>query len=126
MVVTGFMLQQEASVMRDDLFTLIRAFRAFDPDGKGYIDADQLKMIMTSRGENFTEDEANSMLLYAADENGRIYYVSTGAHVGEGLHGAVQWCSAVLAPWHAALVLRILLMVMVLCGQAVLHTPTPA
>ncbi len=36
-VVSNFLIQQEAALLRDDYHTLIRAFRAFDSDGKGYV-----------------------------------------------------------------------------------------
>lgn len=73
-IVSNFLVQQEAALFRDDYHTLIRAFRAFDAEGKGYIVADQLKLALTSKGEAMSEDEVNRLLAYAADDNGRIFY----------------------------------------------------
>jgi hypothetical protein len=36
-------------------------------------------VLCCSRGEPMTEEEANKMVVYAANENGRIYYV--GGHL---------------------------------------------
>ncbi len=80
-------LIQSATVLRDDYHTLLRAFRTFDVEGKGYIEAEQMKLLMCSRGEPMTEEEANKLVVYAADENGRIYYVS-----GRECYMKVQAC----------------------------------
>ena len=65
---------QEALLVRDDYHTLIRAFRAFDPEGKGYCYAEQMKNALQSKGEPLTDDELNRMLGFAADENGKLFY----------------------------------------------------
>lgn len=45
------------------------AFDVFDKDGDGYIDAQELREIMHSLGEEMNEDELNEML-NQADKNG--------------------------------------------------------
>ncbi len=74
LVVTNFLVQQEASLFRDDYHTLIRAFRAFDPEGKGYVEVEALKAVLSSKGEPMTDDEITKMMGVAADEQGRILY----------------------------------------------------
>mmetsp|Transcript_28915 Transcript_28915/g.53124 ORF Transcript_28915/g.53124 Transcript_28915/m.53124 type:complete len:166 (-) Transcript_28915:183-680(-) len=74
MVVSNILLQHEAALFRDDYHSLLRAFRAFDPEGKGYIEVDQIKLIITTKGEPMTDDEVNKMVNFAADDQGRIYY----------------------------------------------------
>lgn len=39
--------------------------------------ADMLKLLLGARGEPMTDDELTKMLMYAADERGRVYYVSS-------------------------------------------------
>ncbi|KAG1665615.1 hypothetical protein FOA52_011446 [Chlamydomonas sp. UWO 241] len=73
-VVANFMATQQASLFRDDYHTLIRAFRAFDPEGKGYVMGDQLKSALGSKGEMMTEDELTKMLGFGTDEEGKLYY----------------------------------------------------
>mmetsp|Transcript_39859 Transcript_39859/g.88609 ORF Transcript_39859/g.88609 Transcript_39859/m.88609 type:complete len:166 (+) Transcript_39859:163-660(+) len=73
-VVPNFLMQQEVALFRDDYHTLLRAFRAFDPEGRGFIDAEVLRTLMSSRGEPMTDEEVNRMLANAADDNGRVYY----------------------------------------------------
>ncbi|GAX72987.1 hypothetical protein CEUSTIGMA_g439.t1 [Chlamydomonas eustigma] len=73
-IVANFLVQQEAALFRDDYHILIRAFRAFDSEGKGYIHAEQIRAALQSKGEPLTDDELNRMVGFAADENGRIYY----------------------------------------------------
>lgn len=74
MIVGKFLAEQEAALFRDDYHTLLRAFRAFDTEGKGYIEAESLKASLTSKGEPFSQDEMLNMMTFAADEQGRIYY----------------------------------------------------
>lgn len=54
----------------------MRAFRAFDPEGKGYIDGDYLKNLLMTRGDSFRPKEAQEMLVAAAvdEATGHIYY----------------------------------------------------
>ncbi|KXZ55781.1 hypothetical protein GPECTOR_2g1331 [Gonium pectorale] len=74
LVVSNFLIQQEASLFRDDYHTLLRAFRAFDSEGRGYIEAETLRSLLSGRGEAMTEDEMNKMMTVAADEQGRVWY----------------------------------------------------
>lgn len=73
-VVSNFLIQQEASLLRDDYHTLLRAFRAFDPDGRGFIEAETLRTLLGARGEAMTDDELNKMMLVAGDDQGRVWY----------------------------------------------------
>eukprot|EP00951_Prasinocladus_malaysianus_P030290 scaffold284460_cov50-Prasinocladus_malaysianus.AAC.1 len=67
--------KSKTEFQRDDYHRLMRAFRAFDPEKRGWINADYLKNLMLTRGEQFTPDEVNHMLSVAVDEDtGRIYY----------------------------------------------------
>lgn len=95
-IVSNFMVQQQAALFRDDYHTLIRAFRAFDTEGKGYIMAEQLKNALTAKGETFSEDEVNKMLGYAADDSGRIFCECMCVHgdtMRTGLHSGNDWSS---------------------------------
>ncbi|PNW72406.1 hypothetical protein CHLRE_16g676645v5 [Chlamydomonas reinhardtii] len=74
LVVCNFLIQQEASLFRDDYHTLLRAFRAFDPDGRGFIDAESFKSLLTGKGEALSEDELAKMMTVAADGEGKIWY----------------------------------------------------
>ena len=60
---------------RDSEEKIMRAFRAFDPEGKGYIDGEYLKNLLMTRGDSFRPKEAQEMLAVAVDEGtGHIYY----------------------------------------------------
>jgi Ca2+-binding EF-hand superfamily protein len=78
-VVANFLVQQKKALFRDDYHTLLRAFRALDQEGKGFVDAEHLRTLMCSRGEPMTEEEVNKMLGNAVNEDGKLklYYVST-------------------------------------------------
>lgn len=83
-VVANFLVQQKKALFRDDYHTLMRAFRAFDTEGKGYVDADHMRALLTTRGESMTEEEANKMVAAAVGHNtdNRIYYVGGGGRGG--------------------------------------------
>ncbi|GLC40485.1 Dynein regulatory complex protein 8 [Pleodorina starrii] len=53
---------------------MLRAFRAFDPEGRGFIEAETLRTLLSGRGEVMTEEELNRMMVLAADEQGRVWY----------------------------------------------------
>ena len=59
---------------------ILRAFRAFDTDGKGYVMAEVLKSALM-RGDAMTEDELFKMFGTAADESGKIYYEDYAARL---------------------------------------------
>lgn len=62
-------------MVRDTEDTIVRAFRALDADGKGYVTSEELKRLMTETGEKLTAEEVIEMLNAAADpETGYIYY----------------------------------------------------
>ena len=51
------------------------AFRVFDKDGTGFIDADNLRHITKSLGENLAPEEVDEMIEEAdADKDGKISY----------------------------------------------------
>mmetsp|Transcript_17148 Transcript_17148/g.56122 ORF Transcript_17148/g.56122 Transcript_17148/m.56122 type:complete len:169 (-) Transcript_17148:29-535(-) len=68
--------EQAAEFARDPEEKLLRAFRAFDPEGKGYVDAEYLKNLCMTRGDALRPEEAQEMLAAAVDEDGSgiIYY----------------------------------------------------
>lgn len=84
LVVTSFLVQQEASLFRDDYHTLLRAFRAFDPEGRGYVEADALKAALGSKCEQMTDDEMAKMMGVAADDQGRVWYEDYAGRVCMG------------------------------------------
>ena len=63
-VVSAFALSNKNDLIRDDYHKLMRAFRALDPEKKGYIDAELFGGLMSSRGESFSTQETNTMLRY--------------------------------------------------------------
>lgn len=73
-VVAAFLVQQEAVLYREDYSTLIRAFRTFDQEGKGWIEVETLRSVMGMKGEVMGEDELSRMVSFAGDGQGRIYY----------------------------------------------------
>jgi calmodulin len=46
-----------------------QAFKVFDIDGNGVIDANELRLTMRNLGENLSEDDVKAMIR-AADKNG--------------------------------------------------------
>ena len=46
----------------------LRAFKAFDKDGSGYIDANELRLVFTMLGQKTTEEELYRMILTATDD----------------------------------------------------------
>ncbi|KAK3580768.1 hypothetical protein CHS0354_023057 [Potamilus streckersoni] len=56
-------------------YDVLEAFKVFDPEGKGYITSEHLRLIMTTKGEKMTEDEVDEMINDAdADGDGHIEY----------------------------------------------------
>eukprot|EP00658_Telonema_sp_P-2_P015756 TRINITY_DN1608_c0_g2_i3.p2 TRINITY_DN1608_c0_g2~~TRINITY_DN1608_c0_g2_i3.p2 ORF type:complete len:104 (-),score=37.24 TRINITY_DN1608_c0_g2_i3:1362-1673(-) len=54
---------------------LIRAFRALDTEGKGYLTGDELRELLTKNEEHFSSDEITEMLAYAVNpETGHCIY----------------------------------------------------
>eukprot|EP00775_Hariotina_reticulata_P013615 gene13615-13741_t len=73
-IIASWLLETKDSLARDDYFTIMRAYKALDPDAKGYVDAEQLRTLLTSCDDGLSADEANSMLSVAADDQGRVMY----------------------------------------------------
>ena len=63
-VVSAFALSNKNELIRDDYHKLMRAFKALDPAKTGYIDADLLAKLLSSRGEAFSAAETSTMLRY--------------------------------------------------------------
>ena len=64
-MITTYALDMKNELIRDDYHKLLRAFRAFDPEGKNFLEAETLKGIVMSpmtRGEAFSSQEAGNML----------------------------------------------------------------
>ena len=54
---------------------LLAAFRALDPEGKGYIDGDRMRALLSSGEPPLTEKELDSFMKVAQEsESHRIYY----------------------------------------------------
>ena len=53
----------------------LRAFRSFDRDGSGWIDAKELRIVLKTLGQQTTENEIYRMLAFADPEaTGRMTY----------------------------------------------------
>ena len=74
------MVSQEDALIRDDYHMIIRAFKAFDTEGKGYVMAETMKNALM-RGDALTDDELLKMFGSAADESGKIYYEDYAARL---------------------------------------------
>jgi len=67
--------EKQMEFLRDNEDKLLRAFKAFDPDDKGFIDPDYLKDVLTSRGDAFREEEVKELMSAAIDsKTGNIFY----------------------------------------------------
>ncbi|KAL3144832.1 Dynein regulatory complex protein 8 [Trebouxia sp. C0009 RCD-2024] len=74
-VVSAFALSNKNELIRDDYHKLMRAFKALDPEKKGYIDADTFGSLLSSRGEALSSAETSTMLSCASEAaTGRVYY----------------------------------------------------
>ena len=74
-VMMRVLTEQQNDFTRDSEDKILRAFRAFDPEGKGYIDGEYLKNLLLTRGDAFRPKEAQEMLAAAVEEqSGRVYY----------------------------------------------------
>jgi hypothetical protein len=86
------MVQQKHALQRDDYHTLLRAFRTFDPEGTGWVSAETLRNLVCTRGEPFTEEEASCLLLStAANEEGKVFYVSCMCAINACLRTGAPW-----------------------------------
>ncbi|KAK3246517.1 hypothetical protein CYMTET_43948 [Cymbomonas tetramitiformis] len=67
--------EQANEYKRDNEEKILRAFRAFDPENKGYIEGDYLKNLLMTRGDSFRPEEVTELLGVALDEqSGNIHY----------------------------------------------------
>eukprot|EP00286_Rhodomonas_abbreviata_P024251 CAMPEP_0181309030 /NCGR_PEP_ID=MMETSP1101-20121128/11796_1 /TAXON_ID=46948 /ORGANISM="Rhodomonas abbreviata, Strain Caron Lab Isolate" /LENGTH=160 /DNA_ID=CAMNT_0023415487 /DNA_START=13 /DNA_END=495 /DNA_ORIENTATION=+ len=54
---------------------ILAAFQALDVEKKGYLEAEQLQLLIGTYGEKFSQEEVKDMMSAAVDvEQGRIYY----------------------------------------------------
>ncbi|KAG9389803.1 EF-hand domain pair [Carpediemonas membranifera] len=81
-VILTFLMGSET--FRDTEERILEAFKVLDTEGKGYLDADELRVLMTTNGEYFSTEEVNEMLAFAADpEDGKINYMEYVKHLSE-------------------------------------------
>eukprot|EP00878_Enallax_costatus_P037792 GHUV01042793.1.p1 GENE.GHUV01042793.1~~GHUV01042793.1.p1 ORF type:complete len:166 (-),score=47.40 GHUV01042793.1:117-614(-) len=73
-LIATWLVESKDSLVRDDYHTLMRAFKALDPDNKGWLDAEQLKAVLTTCEDALSMEEMNSMISTAADDQGRILF----------------------------------------------------
>jgi Ca2+-binding EF-hand superfamily protein len=73
-LIAAWLLELKDSLARDDMHVLMRAFQALDPDNRGWLDAEQLRGLLTACEDALTADEANAMIAAAADDQGRLNY----------------------------------------------------
>ena len=61
-VMVRTLLEHARDYRRDTEERVLRAFKAFDPDDKGYIEVEALRTLLTSRGDSFVQQEARGEL----------------------------------------------------------------
>mmetsp|Transcript_10639 Transcript_10639/g.12415 ORF Transcript_10639/g.12415 Transcript_10639/m.12415 type:complete len:168 (+) Transcript_10639:295-798(+) len=67
--------EQASDYKRDNEEKILRAFRAFDPENKGFVEGEYLKNLLMTRGDAFRPEEVTELLGVALDEqSGNIYY----------------------------------------------------
>lgn len=64
----------ESMLRRDPEEVIVRAFRAFDAESNGYIDAEQMKNLIMAKGDTLRPEEAKDFIAAASDDKGRIHY----------------------------------------------------
>lgn len=63
------------------------AFRVFDPEDKGFIRSEDLRRILTTRGDMMSEEEADEMIREAdADGDGEVKYEEFTKVIFQDLH----------------------------------------
>jgi len=60
--------------MASDVDDIIEAFRSFDKNNTGYVDAKELKQVLVSLGEKLSDQEAEEMIRDAGGDRGQINY----------------------------------------------------
>lgn len=74
----------ENGLTQEEQDKCMEAFSAFDKDGSGYIDANELKIVLEMMGQKTTEEEIYRMIAEADAENtGRITYDQFVAVIAE-------------------------------------------
>eukprot|EP00882_Tetradesmus_deserticola_P018936 GHRQ01020359.1.p1 GENE.GHRQ01020359.1~~GHRQ01020359.1.p1 ORF type:complete len:180 (-),score=47.90 GHRQ01020359.1:289-828(-) len=73
-LIAAWLLESKDALQRDDYHTLLRAFKALDPDNTGYIEADKLEQLLGSCEDALSREELNNMLSVSADDQGRVLY----------------------------------------------------
>jgi Ca2+-binding EF-hand superfamily protein len=73
-LIAAWLLESKDALQRDDYHTLLRAFKALDPDSTGYIEADKLEQLLGSADDALSPEELNNMLSVSADDQGRVLY----------------------------------------------------
>lgn len=76
--------EQEIGLTKEEQDKCWEAFSAFDKDGSGFIDANELKIVLEMMGQKTTEEEIYRMIAEADAENtGRITYAQFVAVIAE-------------------------------------------
>lgn len=76
--------EQEMGLTKEEQDKCWEAFSAFDKDGSGFIDANELKIVLEMMGQKTTEEEIYRMIAEADAENtGRITYAQFVAVIAE-------------------------------------------
>jgi Ca2+-binding EF-hand superfamily protein len=73
-LIAAWLLESKDALQRDDYHTLLRAFKALDPENTGYIEADKLEQLLGSCEDALSPEELNNMLSVSADDQGRVLY----------------------------------------------------
>ena len=72
------LMKEKPPTKEDFADEMLRAFKIFDKDGNNFIDADELRHVMTQLGEPLSEEQVN-MMIQCADLNkdGKLDYQGT-------------------------------------------------
>jgi Ca2+-binding EF-hand superfamily protein len=75
-VMLDLLTARRGEFARDNEQTIARAFRAFDPHGHGFVEAEHLKKLLATQGDAFDDAEVEAMMEAAVEpgSNGKIYY----------------------------------------------------
>jgi Ca2+-binding EF-hand superfamily protein len=73
-VVATFLVDKAAELARDNYLLLLRAFKAFDPENRGYLEWDAFRDVVVGKGDALSDAEAKAMAEAAGDGTGRVFY----------------------------------------------------
>lgn len=73
-IIASWLIESKDNMVRDDYHTLMRALKALDPDGRGYIEAELLRSLLTTCEDGLSPEEINNMISMSADDEGRVLY----------------------------------------------------